>query len=88
MAIYFSKELLKDWDGRLVLLTYSGIGVAVYDFKSDDKSDNTSIHEEIDAAMKNHVAAYDYTLDWKEYVYSLGAGKQITWKANKYIGDR
>lgn len=84
-SIFFTKELLKDWDGRLVLLTYTGLACAVYDYKDDEKGTHFSMMDSIDQCIKDHPAAYDFTLDWKEYINSEGAGKTFTWKTGKYV---
>ena len=85
MGLTFTKKLLKDWDGRLVILSFLGKGIMVYDFTITDKTDDAAMQKEIEECMELYAMAYKYTLDWKEYVDSDGPGDTIVWKDNMYL---
>ena len=89
MTVYFTKELLADWDGRLVILNYAKLGMAVFDWpeKAADRATHFTMTEAIAECMKDYPGAFDFTLDWKEYVFSGGPGKSIVWKKGKFVGE-
>ena len=84
MQFKFTKKLLQEWDGRLVLLSYSGKGIVVYDFTITPSTTAEEIAQEVKECIMLYSAAHTITLDWKEFVEN-GPDDSIIWKPGKYL---